>query len=93
MPQHFAKDRDAELDYTIDWSDWMSAGDIIQTSVWNTTYDLEILINPAPSFAASSTTVWIKSGLYGRTYKVKNTITTVQKRKEERTITITIEER
>ena len=75
------KDPDARLDYTMDWSDWLSASDALQTVVWRTS---TIAGDPAPLTLGSNTTntgtgittVLVSGGSAGNTYTVTCKITT-----------------
>lgn len=80
---YIEKDPEAELDYTIDWTDWMVPNDEISTSTWSfqtfagdaaplTEYDSSYI-----NAVSDRTTVYISGGTSGRSYRVTNTITTV----------------
>jgi hypothetical protein len=85
----FAKDPNAILDYSVDWSRWL-AGDEITVSEW---------IVPSGLTKASETstptkaTVWLAGGAAGQNYSVTNRITTTGGRTEDRSFTIRVEER
>ena len=66
------KDPLAVLDYTIDWTQWLST-DTISTSSW--TCDTGITIQ-ASSNTTTGATVWLAGGTNGTTYRVTNTIRT-----------------
>lgn len=89
MTQTFIKDPDAVLDYSINWSAWLST-DTIDTSVW--TADTGITVD---SYSNTTTvaTVWMSGGTAGNQYAVTNSITTTAGREEDRTIYITVMER
>lgn len=90
----FIHDPSAILDYTIDWLDWLGT-DTIATSVWSIDYgsggtvsDLTIQSN---SNTTTSATVWLKLGVVGRIYGVRNRIVTTSGRTEDCTIEIAVE--
>lgn len=85
----FTKDPNAVLDYTIDWTRWLS-GDQIATSEWLVATGLTKV---ADSKTASSATVWLSGGPAGQSYTVTSRITTTGGRTEDRSFTIRVEER
>ena len=86
----FPKDPHARLDYSIDWSQWLSAGEAISCSVWT----IESGINSFDQTATTSiATVWLDGGTAGITYQVANKIVTTGSRTDERTIKIKVLER
>lgn len=82
----FYQDPQALLDYTFDWTAWLNA-DTISTSAWATSSDLTI---DHTTSTPTSATVWLKNGTAGITYKVRNTITTVNGRTEQRTFDLLV---
>lgn len=73
------KDPQSTLDYTVDWSDWVSAGDEVISSSWafsTITGDSNPLVNEDVLLASDIATVWISGGTAGKIYTVTNTITT-----------------
>lgn len=86
----FTKDPDAVLDYTIDWSAWLAAGDTI-TAVSASTNDASLVIDSS-SFTTDETTVWLSAGIIGETYDVTVHVTTNGGREDDRTITINMKE-
>lgn len=85
----FLKDPDAVLDYGLDWTAWL-AGDTIASSVWSAAAGLT---SSAPSFAAGLTQNWLSGGVAGTSYLVRNRITTVGGRTEDRSILINVADR
>ncbi len=85
------KDANAVLDYTLDWSQWLTPGDDLATSTWTTTTglgkDSDVLD------ADNTTTVWLSGGTPGQTYVATNRITTTGGRTEDRSITVFVTER
>ena len=84
---NFTKDPQATLDYSIDWSDWLS-GDTIINSVW--TVPVELQSSRLSEFNTTQTVVWLEGGEENITYQVKNTITTAGGRVDERTMTVKV---
>lgn len=79
------KGPEEDADFGIDWTDRLN-GDAIISSSWQiigtdpaTPEDpvtLQIAATPAPSFAATSTKLWLSGGTLGITYILQNSITT-----------------
>lgn len=73
------KDTQASLVYTMDWSQWLPAGQTIATSSWQLetiTGDTAPLVNEAASNTNSAALIEISGGTSGKIYKIYNTITT-----------------
>lgn len=97
----FRKDPDEELDYTLIWTTRLAVGETITTSEWH--------ILPPPKVqgdltwsgdqggtavkTANSTTIWLKDGKAGQTYRLHNRIVTSEDRHMDQTVSITIAER
>jgi hypothetical protein len=78
----------AELNYTIDWTEWLN-GDTIAASSWVLPDGLVKLADSVDS--GQKTIVKIKGGTVGRTYTVINRITTTTSgEKDERSFQIQI---
>jgi hypothetical protein len=76
------------LDYTIDWTTRGLGTDTIATSTWSVTPSDLSAATPAPSFTATTTTVWLSEGTAGVYYAVTNTITTAGGREMQETFVI-----
>lgn len=83
----FTKDPQAGLDYSIDWSDWLS-NDTIVTSTWTVPTGITKVTDTKTT---TVTTVWLSGGTVGQAYDVMNEITTTAGRKDDRTIRIRVE--
>jgi|SaaInlStandDraft_5_1057022.scaffolds.fasta_scaffold275295_2 hypothetical protein len=86
---HIEKDPQSTLDYTIDWSSWVTAGDAIATSTWvveTIAGDVTPVIdtNNVMNVGASTSTVWLSGGDLRNTYRITNTITTTNGLTDER---------
>jgi hypothetical protein len=86
---HKQQDKDAFLDYSLDWSDWLAQanGDTISTSVWAS--DAALTLN-SESVSGAFTTVWVQGGLPNKWYAITNTVETTQGRRDQRTIRLFI---
>ena len=92
---HIDKDPQSTLDYTLDWSGWITVGDAIATSTWDVesiSGDVTPLTSTGSSFNAgtSVTTIWLANGDLRNTYRVANTITTTNGLTDERYFRINI---
>lgn len=81
------KDPNARLDYKIDWTPWIIAGDTIAASTF--TLDTGIT-SDLSSFTDTTTTVWLLGGTAGRSYKVVNHVTFASGRQDDRTLLIRV---
>lgn len=93
MPRRFVKDPSAVLDYSIDWSDYLSSvspEDTISTSTWSV--DNGITIDSSDN-SDSVTTVWLSGGTRRRRYRCTNNIVTAGGRTDERSIVIYVQDR
>ena len=77
------QDKDAFLDYTLDWSDWLIPGDTISTSTWSA--DAALTLNSA-MFEGAKSSVWVQGGQPNTWYALVNTVTSAQGRRDQRTI-------
>lgn len=80
------KDPAADLDYSIDWTEWLVGTDTIAISVWSVP---SALTTSSVSNGTATTIVWLSGGTAGEVYDVHNTITTAAGRIDERTIEFT----
>lgn len=90
MPNTFTKDPDAVLDYTVDWSAWLTTGDTITASSWTVEAGLT---KDTDANTDSAATVWLSGGTAGSDYQCTNEIETADGRTDDRTITILVRER
>jgi hypothetical protein len=87
------EDPSADLDYCVDWTPWLQAGETIATSTWVVPAPLTQDGSHAPSIAGGKTTIWLTGGTAGQSYVVANHITTSQGRQDQRTFTVYVEAR
>lgn len=88
------KDPQAKLDYQVTWADWLEAGETISTSAFaiDVAPDAILVISssPASSNTTTTATVWLEAGTVGKTYRVRNRITTTSGRTEDKSFDVTI---
>lgn len=85
----FAKDPDATLDYSIDWTRWLD-GDTISESQWIVPSGVT---SESEEHTTTVATTWLSGGQAGERYTVTNRIRTLAGRKEDRSVTIAVQER
>ena len=90
MASTFTKDPDANLDYSVDWSDWLVTGDNIASTLWTVPAGLT---KGAESEADGICTIYLSGGTAGSDYEVACRITTAAGRIDERTITVMVRQR
>lgn len=89
-PLIWYKDNDEELDYPVDWSDWLD-GDTLASSVWVVPAGITAT---ADTFSSPVTVIWLEGGgVSGTRHVLKNQITTTLGRHTERTITVIMRDR
>jgi len=94
------------LDYVMDWAaqtsgagdeDWLATGDTVSASTWAAQNGIVIGDGnngaAAPSKTATTTTVWLMSGMNGVDYLVTNRIVTVGGRTHERSVLVQVRTR
>lgn len=89
IEQALIKDPDADLDYGIDWTDWLGDDEIVQ-STWAAP---DGITADRPGHAGGLTTVWIRGGEVGQAYRVINRIITAAGRTDDRSINLRILQR
>lgn len=80
----------AVLDYQMDWSAWLAAGETISSA--NVTADAGITVNPTGKSTSTSggvVTFWLGGGTLGTTYTVTVTVTT-NSRTDSRSIQVVV---
>ena len=76
----------ADLDYSIDWSAWLAAGEKITASEWTAATGISLSRKTVELFKI--TTAFAAGGVAGNDYTLTNTITTSAGRIDSRTITL-----
>jgi hypothetical protein len=86
----FIKDPNEVLDYTIDYTAYLSAmSDTISTSVWAFDTNASGMTIESSTNTSSTATVWLSGGSdNGKRYRVRNRIVTAGGRTVDRTILI-----
>jgi hypothetical protein len=90
------KDPIASLVYTMNWSQWLPAGQTITTSIWTfetISGDTIPLVNEAASNTTTSASIEISGGSAGKIYKVYNKITTTSGYEDRRYFRIKVKVR
>ncbi len=85
----FEKDKDAELDYTVDWTLWLGTDDISSVTWIVPTGITEENVANNTKIA----TIWLSGGSLGETYQVVCRMETAAGRKDDRTLFIKIVEK
>ena len=84
-----AKDSNAVLDYTFDWSLWLANGETISSAVTTVTGATK----DSASNSTTAVTVWVSGGTVDTSATVACRITASASRTDERTITLRIQDR
>lgn len=80
----YLHDPDDRLDYQLDWTSRLAAGEAISTSTWS---EVDGLTTEDAGISGALTKVWISGGMLGSNYRVTNTVTTNQGREMDQTLT------
>jgi len=87
----YAKDPDATLDYSIDWSDWLD-GDTISSMTY--VADTGITVETARNTETDTvSTLWVSGGTVGNQYDIVCRVTTAAGRIDDRTVRFIIKEK
>ena len=81
----------SNIDYTVNWSTYLSTGETVSASSWRVN-STGLTIN-ASSLATPLSRVWIGGGTLGTVYRLSNKITTNQARADERHLIVRVEDR
>lgn len=86
-----SKDPAAVLDYSVDWTDWLVAGDSLASSSWAVEpVETGGVVVDSDSHAGPIATAWVSGGLAGREYRLTNNIVTADERTDERSIVLNV---
>lgn len=90
----YLKDPSSSVDYSVDWSEWLSDAE----SITSTTWSIDPSGNSAPSLGAESAmdttrSVFVSGGTLGERYRLSCRIQTDSGRTVDRGLTIRIAER
>ncbi len=92
---YIKKSPSALLDYSFNWSDWLSTDETIADSTW-VVEDIDgqpTIEDDGLDADAVIATVWLSGGTDGASYRVTNSITTDRGRGDSRTIKINCKDR
>ena len=90
-----SKDPAAVLDYLFEFTQWLTAGEVISSAVI-TASPVGINVGapaPATTFTTTAVTFWLSGGTSGQTYLIGCRITTSAGRTDERSISVTVVDR
>jgi hypothetical protein len=92
---YIVKDATAELQYGMDWKEWLELGDTITTSTWavETTGTTIALVASSGGTLDGVALANVTGGTVGEIYTVRNTIQTAQGYKDARRFRIRVENR
>lgn len=85
-----AKDPNEVLDYSVNWSDELLAGETISTSAWTVPQGIT---KDSDSVSGSSTIIWLSGGTDGQSYELVNRIVTSAARTFDQTVKLTVKTR
>lgn len=89
----FQKQPADQLDYDLDFSDWLTDDDTITGAVATSSVPDELIVQSVQVFASIALVkIWIAGGVSGATYKITATITTSQGRIKELEFKIRVRE-
>lgn len=91
MANLFEKDRDAVLDFGIDWSTWLEDGEILVSSQWLVPEGLARIDDTYDT--SGRVVVWLSGGTAGTTYRLTNRVQTSRNRTDDRSIFVRVLER
>ena len=92
---YIVKDATAELQYGMDWKEWLELGDEVVTTTWavETTGTSVALVANDGGQLDSVALVTITGGTVGEIYTVRNTVETLQGYRDSRRFRIRVENR
>lgn len=76
----------ADLDYSVDWSEWLAEGETITESSWAAADGITVSRSQVTDDTVAS--AFAAGGVAGQQYVLTNTITTTAGRVDSRTITL-----
>lgn len=91
---YIAKDPDASLQYGVDWSQWLTAGDNLFSSTWTVeTTGTNAITYTSPFILDNVALVTLENGQAGTIYTVANTIVTDEGWSDTRRFRVKVEPR
>lgn len=82
------QDPDAYLDWSIDWSQWLSNAETLADVTW-TASDAQLITLDSDTFSSDTATVWVSDLTLGQVASATCHITTTLGREDDRTIRFT----
>ena len=92
MENQFTKDPDSIMDYSVDWSLWITSSDSLVNSVWLAETGISV-VSSSIDAGTHVTTVRLSGGTVNGLYKVTNRITTANGLTTDRTLFIRVLEK
>lgn len=90
LENQFDKDKNARLDYSVRWVDWLGT-DQISSSTWAIVNSPDgLLVIDTPTNTTGTATIWVSSGTVNTTYRLENSIGTLAGRTDNRSILIEV---
>jgi hypothetical protein len=90
----YAKDPDATLDYSVDWTAFMGVGESLNGASWTVTpIEAGGLTLGSELISGNERGIYVSGGIKGHQYRLSCQITTDQGRVSERSLTVRIMER
>lgn len=87
----FQKQPVDQLDYDLDFSDWLTESDTINGAVAVSSVPDELVVMSV-SISGAFVKIWVRGGLNGQTYKISSKITTSEGRIKELEFKIRVRE-
>jgi hypothetical protein len=94
MTAFSTQDKDARLDWGVNWGLWLPSGDTIAASAW-TAADANVTLD-SDAFTDTTTVVYVSFGVGAAVddvYEIVNEVTTADGRVDNQTITLRVIER
>lgn len=73
MSTLFQKSADSSLDYTVDWSQWLTGTETIVNSEWTVPSGITL---DSSTYSSTTATAYISGGDDGEVYVIRNEVTT-----------------
>lgn len=89
----YIHDPQAILDYSVDWSAWLSGDDAIVSVAWTATAGVTVLDDPAPTVVGKVATVWLSGGTLGQRYVVTCHVVSASGREDDRSFALIVQDR
>lgn len=84
------KNPGAVLDFAVDWTNWMAAGDALATVTWTVPSGIT---KESETEDGAKCIIWLRGGTAGQNYTLTCAITTTQGREDSRRIVIKVKQK